>query len=78
MHDLDRTQNLFESDYELYESDESEFMDEGESFDEYEGEGEGEFDEMEESELAAELLEITDEAELDQSVSLICVASLFR
>jgi len=71
MHDLDRTQNLFESDYEsdpeLYESDQFEFRDEGESFEEFEGfESEGELDEVEEAEMAAELLEITDEAELDQ------------
>jgi len=64
MHDLDRTQNFFESDYEAYESDQFEFMDEGES---YEGSDmEGELDEVEEAELAAELLEITDEEELDQ------------
>jgi hypothetical protein len=61
MHDLDRTQNVFESDYEY---DQFEFQDEGESFGGFEGEGG--FDEMEESELAAQFLEITEEYELDQ------------
>ena len=72
MHDLDRTQNLFESDFEYEE--EADF--EGESFsyefdqeseyqDEFDMEGEV-FDEVEEMELAAQLLEISDEGELDQ------------
>jgi hypothetical protein len=59
MHDLDRTQNLFESD-----NQEMEFEYDGQS--EYEGEGEGAFDEVEEMELAAELLEVSDEYELEQ------------
>ena len=59
MHDLDRTQNLFESEYPQMEYD---FEGEGE----YEGEGEGAFDEVEEMELAAELLEVSDEYELEQ------------
>jgi len=61
MHDIDRTQNSFESDY---ESDEFEFMDEGDFYGEFEAESA--LDEMEESELASDLLEVTDEAELDQ------------
>jgi len=59
MHDLDRTQNLFESD-----NQEMEYEYDGQS--EYEGEGEGAFDEVEEMELAAELLEVSDEYELEQ------------
>jgi hypothetical protein len=66
MHDLDRTQNLFESDYQ-----EMEFEYDGQS--ESEGAGqypggsyEASFDEVDEMELAAELLEVTDEYELDQ------------
>lgn len=60
MHDLDRTQNLFESDYQ-----EMEYEHEGEC--EYEGGSyEGAFDEVEEMEMAAELLEVSDEYELDQ------------
>ena len=77
MHDLDRTQNLFESEYdglETYDYEgEGEFQDEGEHESDYEGEGylfEGEsesaFDEIEEMELAAEFLEVADEAELEQ------------
>lgn len=66
MHDLDRTQNQFESDYQ-----EMDFEFDGQS--EYDGEGdytgesyEGAFDEVDEMEMAAELLEVTDEQELDQ------------
>jgi hypothetical protein len=65
MHDLDRTQNMFESDYQEFE-----FESDGEY--EFEGGGyqsNGEFealDEVEEMELASELLEISDEYELDQ------------
>ena len=59
MHDLDRTQNLFGSD-----NQEMEYEYDGHS--EYEGEGEGAFDEAEEMELAAELLEVSDEYELEQ------------
>jgi uncharacterized protein (DUF697 family) len=67
MHDLDRTQNYYESEFdpEMFE-----FADEGEFGDEYEGEygyeAEGPLDEVEEMESAAQMLEITDEAELDQ------------
>lgn len=60
MHDLDRTQSMFES----YSAGEFEFGDAGEF--EFESEGEGVFDEVQEMELAAELLEISDEGELDQ------------
>lgn len=63
MHDLDRTQNLFETD-----SYETEFTFDGEA--EFEGdfgyETDSPFNEVEEMEMAALLLEITDEAELDQ------------
>ncbi len=57
MHDLDRTTMEMND-----EADSFEFEDEYE----YAGEGESLFNEEEESELAAELLEINDEAELDQ------------
>ncbi|MCI0488053.1 MAG: hypothetical protein L0229_15795 [Blastocatellia bacterium] len=60
MHDIDRTQ--LESDYEAYESD-FEFAFEGES--EFYGEADSPFSEAEEMEFAVELLEVTDEAELD-------------
>lgn len=62
MHDLDRTQN-YESDYGEFEF---EFDTEGEGEGEFGYEGESVFDEVEEMEFAAQLLEITDEAELDQ------------
>jgi hypothetical protein len=55
MHDIDRTQ-LETSDQ--FEADSFEFQEEAES--------EAPFDEVEETELANELMEITDEAELDQ------------
>lgn len=65
MHDLDRTQNLFESDYQ-----EMEFEFDGQSEFEagdYEAAfDEAAFDEVDEMELAAELLEVSDEHELDQ------------
>src|SRR5437773_621926 len=64
MHDLDRTQTMYESEYQ-----EMEFENNGQ----FEGEGsylgesyESAFNEMEEMELAAELLEIGNEYELDQ------------
>ena len=65
MHDLDRTQLELESD---------DFESEGEYADEYESEyaesfdteEEGPFSEEEEMEMAAELLEVSDEEELDQ------------
>lgn len=66
MHDLDRTQNQFESDYQEmgYEYEgalefNGEYPDSG-------GEFESGFDEVEEMEMAAELLEVNDEYELDQ------------
>lgn len=68
MHDIDRT--TFESDYGEYESDEFEYGYEGEG--EFEGEsggeiyGESPFSEAEEMELAAELLSVSNEEELDQ------------
>jgi hypothetical protein len=59
MHDLDRTTAEFEADHEYYESDGYEM--------EYAGEYEGEvLSEAEEMELAAELLGVSSEAELDQ------------
>ena len=67
MHDLDRTQSYFESEFdpEMFE-----YEGEGEYADEYAGEygyeAEGALDEVDEMELAAELLELTDEGELDQ------------
>ncbi|HZN10621.1 MAG TPA: hypothetical protein VFC61_03025 [Blastocatellia bacterium] len=68
MHDMDRTQ--LESEYDALETDQQEFAYESDA----EGEGElwgeadqeGPFTEAEEMELAADLLEVTDEAELDQ------------
>lgn len=70
MHDIDRTQAEFESEFEDFESDQYEF--EFEDSTEYLGEFDGEislespFSEAEEMELAAELLEITSDEELDQ------------
>ena len=68
MHDLDRTQEEFydeTSDYE-YEADNFEFEDE---YDQYSGyEVDSVFSEADELQLAAELLEITDEDELDQFI----------
>ncbi|MBI2883603.1 MAG: hypothetical protein HYY11_06835 [Candidatus Methylomirabilis oxyfera] len=66
MHDVDRTQGEYEPETDALEADSFEF--------EYTEEGgasggvgaEGPFDEVEEMELAAQMLEITDEAELDQ------------
>jgi hypothetical protein len=83
MHDLDRTQNLFESEFNGMETfdyegegegedegeGEEEFQDEGQYEGEgylFEGESESAFDEIEEMELAADFLEVTDDAELDQ------------
>ena len=71
MHDIDRTQNLFESEYDGLET--YDFEGDGQ----YEGEGEGEgylfegesastFDEIEEMELAADFLEVSDDADLEQ------------
>ena len=76
MHDIDRTR--YEADYGEYESDEFayEFEDENYEDEYYEGEGEfygnmyGEspFNEAEEMELAADLLNVTNEQELDQFI----------
>ena len=82
MHDLDRTQS-YESEFEpemyqqyeeegqYYEGSEGEEGEYGQyEFGQYEFEPEA-FDEVEEMELAANLLEITDEAELDQFIGKI-------
>lgn len=76
MHDLDRTQNLYESEFDAaetyeYKGDyEGEGEGEGEEFQGegylFEGESESAFDEIEEMELAADFLEVTDDTELDQ------------
>jgi hypothetical protein len=60
MHDIDRTQLEME-----WEADGFELEDEYDGYGEMEAES-GVFDEADEMELAADLLEITDEAELDQ------------
>jgi hypothetical protein len=71
MHNMDRTANEFESEQFLGDLFETETLDELDEF-EYEGEHSDEyesevpFDEMEESELTNQLMEITDEAELEQ------------
>jgi hypothetical protein len=59
MHDTDRVLTEHESNY---EADHFEFSDESE----YGGQGESIFNEVEETELASQFLEITDENELDQ------------
>lgn len=64
MHDLDRTMNEFEMGMDALESGDYEF--EMWNQETYGGDGETVFDEVEEMELAANLLEITDEQELDQ------------
>lgn len=63
MHDIDRTQAEFESDFDDSEPDEFEFEEESDSFD---AEPEGSFDDAEEMEMAADLLGVTDDAELEQ------------
>lgn len=78
MHDLDRTQEEFYDEYSGYEYEadayefEADYEDEYEYDDEYSDEFEYDFeavfDEADELELAAELLEITDEDELDQFI----------
>jgi uncharacterized protein (DUF697 family) len=70
MHDIDRTLADFEPEMEAYETDQDqdefgEFEQEYEYEYEYEG-TESAFNEEEEMELAAELLEVTDEEDLDQ------------
>ncbi len=65
MHNIDRTQGEYQPEVDALEANSFEF-----ETDEWEAradiEGESPFNEVEEMELAAELLEITDEAELDQ------------
>ena len=80
MHDLDRTQAEYDGEYSGYEFEADAYeMETYEYEDEYDGEYEGEyrgvygeyeavFDEADELELAAELLEVTDEDELDQFI----------
>jgi len=67
MHDLDRTLNEFEMGMDALETDgfELEFWNQE---NEWGGEGETVFDEVEEMELAATLLEIQDEEELEQFI----------
>ncbi len=60
MHDIDNTQNEFEWETEAFGSEEPEFSGE------FESEMEGPFSEDEEMELAAELLEVTSDQELEQ------------
>lgn len=66
MHNIDRTQGEYEPEVDALESDsfEFEYTEEGEAPGDVGAESP--FDEVEEMELAAELLEVTDEAELDQ------------
>jgi len=64
MHDIDRTQMEFDSEFDEFESDQFEFTEELETYGDTEMESP--LDEVEEMELAAELLGVTDEAELDQ------------
>lgn len=64
MHDIDRTQAEYWGEVDEYETGDYEY--DGEYEGEYYGEYEGVFDEADEMELAAELLEVSDEAELDQ------------
>ncbi len=81
MHDIDRTQMEYSPELQSFEGENLEFNEqewsgEGESYGEYEGEGYGEYEgeyegesvlnEAEETELASELLEVTNEAELDR------------
>ena len=64
MHDMDRTATEWETNG--YEVEQYEFMDESAMYGE--ADTEGVFDEADEMELAASLLEITDEQELDQFI----------
>jgi hypothetical protein len=61
MHDIDRTQ--LESEMDMFETDQSESVDQQEFSNN--GQAESLFDEVEEMEIAAELLGMSDEAELD-------------
>lgn len=63
MHDIDRTSEEYVPEIEELESDTFEFTEESEFED---TEATSPFTEAEEMEMAAELLEVTDEAELDQ------------
>jgi uncharacterized protein (DUF697 family) len=71
MHDLDRTTAEFEADPELYEADgqELEWEDGYETDESYAGEGV--LTEADEMQLAAELLEVADEAELDYFIKKV-------
>jgi hypothetical protein len=73
MHDIDRTQ--LESEIDALEADQFESMDELDSWST--AEMEGPFDEAEEMDLAAELLSISSEAELDQFIGKL-VKGAFR
>src|SRR5688572_3906028 len=65
MHDLDRTLNEFDMEY-GFEAGAFESEADGEWQGEWMGEADGEMDESEVAALAAELLEVQDEEELDQ------------
>lgn len=64
MHDIDRTQMEYEPEVDAFEADTFEFTEEAALISDTEAESP--FSEEEEMELASDLLEITDEAELDQ------------
>lgn len=66
MHDLDRTPGEFETDLDEYEGGDFEYEFSGDGEWESEYEAESVFDEVEEMELAASLLEINDEQELEE------------
>lgn len=71
MHDMDRTQHEYQYEGNGFETGEYGAMGEGEYGEgegEYYSEAEGIFNEADEMELAAELLEVTNEAELDQFI----------
>jgi uncharacterized protein (DUF697 family) len=75
MHDIDRTQMEYSPELESFEGESLEFNEqewsgEGESYGEFEGESYGEtvLNEAQETELASELLEVTNEAELDRFI----------
>lgn len=74
MHDIDRTQMEYSPELSSYETENLEFNEqewsgEGETFGEsYESYGETVLNEAEETELAAELLEVTNEGELDRFI----------
>ncbi len=66
MHDLDRIQMEFDSELDALESEQFEFHEETDEFGEVYGESP--FSEVEEMELAAELMGVSSEAELDQFI----------